>query len=109
MWKPNGVFTSSEVWPGCMLKTTSSNAGTMRPGGKQPRSPPLWAEPWSSEDFFARAAKSAPPLTCSSSPCAIFCASASGCPSPVSPERTFTRMWLAQASSSWRNSSRWSW
>ena len=39
--------------PGSSAKTASSNSGTMRPGAKQPRSPPCAAEPVSSELFFA--------------------------------------------------------
>ena len=106
MWKPKLLFTSSDVVPGAIENTAWSKAGTIRPGGKQPRSPPLWAEPASSEPFRATAAKSAPPLTSASSFSAIACASASACPSLASGEAlTLIRMWLAQTSDSCLNSS----
>ena len=106
MWYPKSVFTSSETSPGFRLKAAFSKAGTMCPRPKQPRSPPIVAEPLSSDDILARAAKSLPAFTWARRPSAVLRASASGWPSPSGEALTFSRMWLAQTSSGSLNSSR---
>jgi hypothetical protein len=57
------------------------------------------------DTFFATVAKSAPPFSWSSAACASFFASSSEWPTVASGVAlTFTRMWLAHASSGVRNS-----
>src|SRR2546428_32992 len=60
-WKPNGVRTGSgEISPFFNAKSARSNCGIISPRRTQPRSPPLGAEPGSSELSLASLAKSPP-------------------------------------------------
>src|SRR5258708_31678203 len=52
-----------------------SNSGTVWPLPIQPRDPPCFALPGSSEYFLARSSSFAPPFSCFSKSCARFCAS----------------------------------
>ena len=49
-WKPNGVSMMPLTCPTFVVKTASSNAGTICPRETKPRSPPFGAEPGSWED-----------------------------------------------------------
>src|SRR5262249_47974066 len=97
MWKPNGVYTTSLTAPGSRANTAVSKAGTIFPCGKTPRSPPLSAEPLSSELLFASVAKSSRARTRLRSPSAFLRAAA--LTSSEAPVSTFTRMWRARTCS----------
>ena len=57
-WKPKSLSTTPETSPGFSANAASEKGLTIRARVNSPRSPPFAAEPLSSENFFASAAKS---------------------------------------------------
>ena len=62
-WYPKELLTGPTISFSFAANAASSNSFTIRPRENEPRSPPLAFEPVSSDSAFARAAKSAPPLS----------------------------------------------
>src|SRR5262249_15872414 len=83
--------------PGSRANAAASNAGTTLPREKSPRSPPLLAEPASSENCWASFAKSPPFCTLARTSSAFLRASALCC--SFASAGSLIKMWRARISS----------